>query len=153
MERPLSPGWVRFVSIGGLALLLSVFAWWPMIAAYPSTQGGDGAFFHKMIEATRISIVRWHELPLWNPYECGGVPLWDNPQGVASAPLVWLSVAMGTTRAIECWYVLHSAVGFGCMWLFARHDLRVSRAAALVAAAAWAFCGVHTQPLSGRHFS
>jgi len=142
----------RWLGLTLLALTISVFAWWPMLSSYPGTQTGDGPFFHKMIEAARVSVTRWHEMPLWNPYECGGVPLWDNPQGVAAAPLVWLCLLVGTTRAIQVWYVLHSVIGFWCMWIFARHEVRVSRAGAFIAAASWAFAGVHTQHFTGGHF-
>ena len=150
---PLSPLWKRLFALAVFSLLISIFAWWPMIGAYPLTQGGDGQFFHKMIEATRISLVRWHELPLWNPYECGGVPLWDNPQGVAAAPLVWPAAIFGSTRTIEAWYVIHSAIGFASMWLLARTEFRLTRGAAFIAAASWAFCGFHHEHYMGGHFS
>src|SRR5207247_949667 len=129
------------------------FAWYPMLAQYPATQAGDGQFYHRMIEAARASVVRWHELPLWNAYECGGLPLWDNPQGVPGAPLMWLTLLIGTTRTIEVWYVVHSAAGFVCMWLLARSELRLSRGAAFVAAASWAFCGFHNQQYVGGHLT
>jgi hypothetical protein len=104
-----------------------------------------------MVEVARISVSRYHELPLWNPFECGGVPLWDNPQGVAGAPLMWLTFVFGTTRTIEIWYVVHSAIGVVCMWALARLELRMSTPASLVAAASWAFAGVHTNHFVGGH--
>jgi hypothetical protein len=150
-ERPIAPPWLRIVALALFALLLSTFAWSPMLSGYPKTQGGDGGFFHQMLEAARISVVRYHELPLWNAFQCGGVPLWDNPQGIAGAPLAWLTLWTGTTRALELWYVIHSAVGFLSMWIFARHELALSRGASMVASASWAFCGVHNQHLNGGH--
>ncbi len=134
-----------------LAFGLSVFFWWPAIDAYPSTQGGDGPQYHKMLEAARVSLVRYHELPLWNPFECGGLPLWDNPQAFVGAPLAWLTFLVGTTRTMELWYVIHSALGFLCMWVFARREVKLSRAASLVASAMWAFNGFHQQHYSGGH--
>ena len=132
--------------------VLSAVAWWPMLSAYPHTQMHDSSFFHKMIEVTRVSITRYHELPLWNPFECGGVALWDNPQGVAAAPLVWLTLLVGTTRTMELWYFFHSIAGVLCMWCLARLDLRMSMPASLVAAAAWSFAGVHHMHFTGGHF-
>jgi hypothetical protein len=152
-ETPIRPAWLRWSGLSAVALVLSAFAWMPMLAAYPATQGGDGPFYHKMIEAARVTVVRFHELPLWNPYECGGVPLWDNPQGVPAAPMVWASLLLGTTRAIELWYVVHSAIGFLCMWALARHEVKLSRGASFVAAASWAFSGVHNQHYTGGHFT
>ncbi len=144
---------LRAFGVTMLGLLLSVFAWWPMIQAFPNTQGGDGPPYHKTLEAARVSIVRYHELPLWNPYECGGLPLWDNPQGAASAPLAWTMFAIGTTASMYLWYLLHSAMGFASMWFFARDEVKLSRAATLVASTAWAFSGFHQQHYSGGHFT
>lgn len=143
----------RAVGVLLLGFLFSVFAWWPMLQAYPNTQGGDGPPFHKMIEAARVSVVRYHELPLWNPYECGGIPLLDNPQAPTAAPLIWPMLFLGTTATIYLWYLLHSAMGFASMWFFARDEVKLSRAGTLVASVAWAFSGFHQQHYSGGHFT
>jgi hypothetical protein len=134
-----------------LALCLSCLAWWPMLAGYPRTQIHDGPIWHKMLEVARVSVTRYHELPLWDAYECGGVPLWDNPQGVVAAPLAWILLLVGTTAAIEIWYVVHSAAGFLCTWALARSELKLSPVASFVAAASWAFAGVHNQHFTGGH--
>ncbi len=137
-------GWIAL-----FALVASCASWWQMLAAYPHTQTHDAKFFLKMIEVMRVSVSRYHELPLWNPFECGGVALWDNPQGVAAAPLMWLALLLGTTRTVEIWYVLHTAVGIVCMWALARIELKMSNAAALVAGAAWGLAGVHNMHFTG----
>jgi hypothetical protein len=142
---------LRILALVVVALALSAYAWWPALFAYPDTQAGDGPQYHKMLEAAKYSILRYHELPLWNPYECGGLPLWDNPQAFVGAPLSWLTFLVGTTRSMELWYVVHSAIGFLCMWVFARGELRLSRAATFVASAVWAFNGFHQQHYSGGH--
>jgi hypothetical protein len=134
-----------------LAILLSVFFWRPAFWAYPSTQSGDGQRAHKLLEAARISVVRYHELPLWNPYECGGVPLWDNPPSFVAAPLAWPTLLIGTTHTIVLWYLLHTAAGFLGMWLLTRHDLGLSRGASLVASVAWAYSGFHQHHYAGGH--
>ncbi len=151
MTPSADPVRTRWLPLAAFALALSAFAWWPMLAAYPATQTGDGPYFQKMVEAARVSVARYHELPLWNPYECGGVPLWDNPESPVAAPLAWLALVVGSTRAIELWYLLHALVGFLGMWALTRHELRLSRAAAFVGAASWAFAGVHSQHLVGGH--
>lgn len=143
----------RLVRVFVLGLGLAVFAWWPMLVAYPNTQSGDGPPFHKMLEAARVSVVRYHELPLWNPYECGGIPLWDNPQAPIAAPLVWSMLLVGTTAAMYLWYVLHSALGFCSMWFFARDEVKLSRAGTFVASVAWTFSGFHQQHYAGGHFA
>ncbi len=151
-DAPGTPRWARALGLAAIALLLSAFAWSPVLRALPHTQTGDGQVFHKMLEAARVSIVRYHEFPQWNPYECGGLPLWDNPQAPLGAPLVWPFVVLGTTTAMALWYVAHSALGFVSMWLFCRHELCTSRAAAFVGSAVWAFAGFHQQHYGGGHF-
>ncbi len=159
MDRPatpfVKPRWLRAVGIVGLALVVSTFAWWPILATYPHSQGHDGTFIQEMLEAARVAMVRYHELPLWNPYQCGGVPLWDNPQGMGAAPLFWPMVALlgNTTLALDLWYVLHAAGGFVSMYILARHDLRLSRDASLVSSGMWAFCGAHVHHCCGGGFN
>ncbi len=141
------------MALVAFALLTSMYAWWPMLAAYPNTQGGDGPTFQKTLEAEHASIARYHELPLWNAYECGGLPLWDNPQDPTGAPLVLLMFVTNTTRTIMLWFLLHSAAGFLCMWIFARKDLELSRSASMIAGLAWAYSGFHQQHYSGGHMA
>jgi hypothetical protein len=151
MPRAKSVRTSHVVALVALALFLSALMWIPAFRAFPKTQWGDGAQYHKTLEAARIAIVRYHELPLWNPYECGGLPLWDNPQSFVGSPIAWLTFLVGTTRTMEFWYFLHCACGFLCMWVLARYDLKLSRAATLVASATWAFCGYHQHRYAGGH--
>jgi hypothetical protein len=153
-ERAVTPRWLRAVGLVAFALVLSIFAWWPALSAYPKAQGYDGIFIHQMLEAARVSMARWHELPLWNPYQCAGVPIWDNPQGMGTSPLFWpLAWLTDTTRAMELWYMLHSVAGFVSMWIFTRQEVGLSRSAAIVSSAMWAFCGAHIQHCTGGGFN
>ncbi len=143
------PPWAFVV----LALALSALAWGPMLHAYPRTQGGDGPVFQKALEAALVSVTRYHEFPFWNPYECGGLPLWDNPQSPAGAPLVWTMALFGTTFAMALSYVVHTAAGLLGMALFARRELALGRTIAFLTGCAWAFAGVHAQHYGGGHFA
>jgi hypothetical protein len=62
-----------------------------------------------------------------------------------------MALPLGATRALHAWYVVHTALGFLCMWLLARRGLGLSAAAALMAGAFWAFCGFQQQHLSVGH--
>jgi hypothetical protein len=143
--------WPR-VALFLLALALSLYGSSRALSAYPLTAAADGPYFHEMIEAVRASVVRYHELPLWNPYQCGGIPLWDNPQGLAASPVVWLLMPFfDTTRIGELWAVVHCTAGFLCMWVLARRELRMSVEAGLIASAAWAYAGAHMQDFNVGH--
>ncbi len=44
-ERPLEPWWLRLLALSGLSGVLTIYAWWPMFAAYPHTPEEDGRHF------------------------------------------------------------------------------------------------------------
>ncbi len=144
---------VSLLGLAAASLALSIAAWWGMIQAFPLHQGGDGFYFYRSLEATRMSLRFHHELPFWNPYECGGVPLWDNPQGLATSPLAELLLLFGSNFALDAWYVIHSAIGFFGMWLLTRRVLSLGYAGSLLGSAAFAFSGFHWQHYSGGHAS
>jgi len=151
VPKPAAPitkglGWVAL-----FGLCLSCLVTWPLIAGYPRTMVHDAPFYQKMMEVIRVTITRYHELPLWNPFECGGVPLWDNPQGLSAAPLAYLMFLVGSTATMGIWYVAHATAGVLCMWALARLELRLSVGASIIAAASWAFAGVHTVHFTGGH--
>lgn len=150
-ERPLAPTWLRLLCITGLGLALTLWVWGRIIERYPAAGGGDGLFFFRLIEAGKISVSRWRELPLWNPYECGGVPLWDNPQSIVAAPLILLLQPFDTTVTMGAWLVAHVTAGFVGTWLLCRDELRTTRMAALAASCLFAFSVSHTTHLAGGH--
>jgi hypothetical protein len=49
-------------------------------------------------EAARIAVARFHELPLWDPYYCGGIPALGTPSARFAAPTFLLTLAFGTLR-------------------------------------------------------
>ena len=73
--RPMSDGSRRFAPwIWGL--ILAVIAYAPALVKHDKSGWGDWQQFHHWWEVGRVSILRWHELPLWDPHHCGGVPMW-----------------------------------------------------------------------------
>ena len=151
IEPPLSPTWLRIASIATLGLVLSLWVWTVIYAHAPTTDGGDGPFFFRLIEASKIGIGRWHELPLWNPYECGGVPLWDNPQSIAASPGIMLLQPFSTTFTMGAWVIAHVTAGFVGTWLLCRDELGVSRIGAFAGACLFAFSTSLTNHLAGGH--
>jgi hypothetical protein len=73
---------------------------------------GDAPQFAERWDAARISILRYHELPSWNPWYCGGVALFGDPEAPFPGPLFlltffWLPAAIG----MNVWFVVHLVVG------------------------------------------
>lgn len=139
------------VGIALLSLLVSVLLWSAAIAAYPATQSGDGQYFHRILEIVHVEVLRYHELPLWNPFECGGVPLWDSPEMPAASPLAFLTLGMSATKTMWVWYIVHTAIGFAGMWLLARREFGVTRYAAFAASCLFALAVGHTTQYGGGH--
>jgi hypothetical protein len=50
-------------------------------------------------EAARLTIAKFHELPLWNPYYCGGIPALGTPSARFASPTFLLTLIFGTLRA------------------------------------------------------
>lgn len=149
-ETPLRPQWLRLLLVLGLGLLIAAVVWWPMLKAYPNTPIEDGHYFIHQIEISKAAVRRYHELPLWNPFDCKGIPMWDHPENITASPIFWLTLPFSAGITIIVWNLAHVVVGFLGMWLLCRDDLKLSRAATFVAAAAWSFGTVHNQ-YAGEH--
>jgi uncharacterized membrane protein YfhO len=151
VERLLTPIWVRVVGLALLALGLTLYLYWPAISIYPALPWGDGQYTHRLVEAAKVSMRRYHELPLWDPFECAGRPLWDEPESIVASPLLFLMQPLSTTVTMRLWNILHHVTGFICMWLLARHELRLSRGAALVASTAFSLTLANVGQYVGGH--
>lgn len=133
------------------AVVLCVWAWWPMLAAYPSTAILDGRAFHQMIAEAKWAVVHYHELPLWNPFDCHGIPMWDHPENITASPLLLVLSGVSATKTLMVWQLAHTLIGFVGMWLLARFDTKLSEVGSLIAAAFWAFASGHTTQYAGGH--
>ncbi|MBL8716548.1 MAG: hypothetical protein JNL79_11165 [Myxococcales bacterium] len=134
-----------------LATILSVYHWWPQIDAIPYTAELDGRYVMHQLEVAKAALRQYHELPLWNPYDCRGIPMWDHPEAITASPLVLLATRLTATETLALWNVFHCAVGFLGMWLFARKELELERLGAFTAASMWAFGVSHTSQYAGAH--
>lgn len=91
---------------------------------------------HRLLHAdVAVRAVREHgELPFWNPFPCGGLPLLAKPQSRVASPLFPLHLGLGAERALRWELVLHlflAAVGTA---LLARRHAGDEPAARLAAA-------------------
>ncbi len=149
-EATLRPRGLRFALILALASVIFFVVWWPMFRNYPGTPIEDGHYFFHQVEVSKVALWRFHELPLWNPFDCRGIPMWDHPENITASPLFYLTLPFSAGVTIIVWNMAHAVVGFFGMWLLCRDDLKLSRAATFVAAVAWTFGTVHNQ-YAGEH--
>ncbi len=143
----------RLLSLAGLRFVLwaiAAHAFLPDVLAadpYKLTAYHDDHYVYQLDAAARETIVRYHELPTWNPYYCGGVPGIANPQDGSLAPDFLLRIVFGVGPGRRLAILLFVLLGMeGVFRLARKHDASVIGAA--TGALAFAMCG--TIPLEVR---
>lgn len=127
---------------GSIALLAVTLLAFGEILVNPAGTGfGDYQFFHHTWELGRVAIGRYRELPLWNPYQCGGIPEWGDPQSQLFHPLFFLSFLLGTTLALKLFILAHAAAGFAGMYRFCRTEEALERAPSALSSVVFASSG------------
>lgn len=129
----------------------ALLVWAPAFRSLQATGFGDWQQFHHAWEAGWVALWRFGEWPLWDPFHCGGITIFGNPQSQVFSPFYFLSFLGGPTVGTKLFLVVHAAAGFGGMFLFARRELGVGIPAALVASAAWAGSGFFAWRGAGGH--
>lgn len=126
--------------VAAFSLLAAVFTWRGLLAPLDARHAGDWRYFEHMWEVGRVGFARDHALAQWDPFHCGGVSVWANPQSQLLHPLYALALALGSVAALKVFLVAHAAMGYAGMYLLAR-SRGVGRAAGVAAAAVWAGSG------------
>lgn len=73
---------------------------------------GDGDYYIQLYEAARSTILDYRQLPWWNPWVSGGVPLFANPQfGPISIQLI-TSLFFGSVMGYKIALIIYLIVGF-----------------------------------------
>ncbi len=128
--RVLLPGEMLggFAPFGGNARAPWTILQWDALAQYFPWRHFAATQLHKGI------------IPLWNPYQFGGTPFLANAQSAVFYPLNWPFWVFDTAYAFGVSALLGTLVALGGTYLLARR-WGMSRAAAIVSATAFAFCG------------
>ncbi len=150
-EPKLSPWYLRWLALGLVSFALAFVLLLPELLAYPKTPDGDGRFVFHQIEMGKAALRYYHELPLWNAFDCRGIPNWDHPESMTASPILLLLTPFNGQITYFLWELVHTAMGFASMWVFARSDLKLSRAAAFAASGVWTFNESHTMQYIGAH--
>ncbi len=78
----------------------------------------DQHFFYH--ESPRISLLAFHQFPLWTPYYCGGNLLLANPQSPFLSPFFALVLLFGAVVGLKLEALVYFALGLGGMFLVVR---------------------------------
>lgn len=87
---------VRLALFGVLAL---VACWRPLEQAGGLNDFRDSHLLHSYEEAAARTVTGYGQLPLWNPWACGGLYALGNPQTRLASPTLLLSSALGARHA------------------------------------------------------
>ena len=83
------------------------------------------------------TISHFREFPLWNPYKCGGMPLFGSPVAAVLTPFVLLDLLFGPVIGLRLAVIAHIAIAFGGAYFLARL-LGISKLGAIACAATFA---------------
>jgi hypothetical protein len=126
----------RLLSLAGLRVVLwaiAAHAFLPDVLSadpFKLTSYHDDHYCYQLENAARETIVRYHELPTWNPYYCGGIPGIANPQDGSLAPDFLLRIAFGEGPGRRLAVLLFVMLGMEGLFRLARkHDASVVGAA------------------------
>ena len=74
----------------------------------------DWRLFQTWIEAGRRSVVWFHQVPLWNPWTCGGQVYLANPQSLVAQPTFVLPLLFGTALGTKLLLVAYFFFALTC---------------------------------------
>ncbi len=102
---------------------------------------GDFDYYSQMYEAFRVSVLHFHQFPLWNPWMSGGVPLFANPQfGLVSLQSA-LVLPFGAIFGLKLTYVIYALAGFWGMYVLLRKVISASPVRSILISYIWVFSG------------
>lgn len=92
-------------------------------------------------EFTRVSLLDFHQFPLWNPYKCGGSIHFANPEIPVLSFQTLFALIFGTVRGIKLSIFSHGVIGFIGFYFLAR-QYKLSYIGSLLASIIFSFSGI-----------
>jgi len=144
-------GLASLVNVAGLRLLL-----WLVLGAwfyahilqnpYLIGEGHDWTYFTHHLIASYRTYVDYHQLPVWNPYFCGGIPGIGNVQSMAGSPTMIFPILFGALPGWRLSMLVMLVLGMEGAYQYAWHNGARSLGA-IVAATCFAMSGRFVQLL------
>ncbi len=125
-----------FAALAAVAFVVSPL--WRDATSWASSIEARASWF--LLEVDRVTLALHHELPLWNPYGCAGMPQLASPQSSSLSPLTALVVLFGTPFGYRLGVTLGLLTALLTLRAWAR-TLGLTRAASTLAGAGFAVCG------------
>ena len=115
--------------MAGGALLFGIVFSYPVLAHLSGVGGvvplGPRAFYdwdvHEQLQfVPYLTVTRYHQFPFWNPYKCGGIPMFANPQSQILTPFFLVHLIFGPFVGFNLTLPLHLSIGWSGGYLLAR---------------------------------
>lgn len=121
---------------------------WPIFIhpGYWGIQDWDAEFF--VYEIPRLTIARYRQFPLWNPFYCGGMPMLAMPVSAFLTPFFVLQLAFGTVFGMKMQILAHVFLAIVGSYCLAR-QLELDRLPAALASAVYALSSMFAVNLAG----
>ena len=136
-----------------LPVRLALFSLLALVARWPSLSGAaglndfrDAHYLHQYEDAARRAVVQFHQIPLWDPYYCGGLYELGSPQTRYVSPGFLATLLLGTTRAEPVLALLMMILGMEGAYRYARAR-KASSLGAMWAAPVFGLSGVFAYSL------
>lgn len=136
-----------FDNIPLLFLTLVCIFLFPVITS--STNLGIQDWDHHIayLESARNSVLTYKQIPLWNPYHCGGLPALGDPQSGIISITFLLVLIFGTVVGVKLSLITHFFIAlFSCFKLL--EYIKFSKRASIFGSIVFAFSGVASSALS-----
>jgi putative flippase GtrA len=124
-----------------LCLPILLFFYQYLATGNNRTFGGDFDYYSQLYEAFRISVLKFHQLPFWNPWLSGGIPLFANPQFGLFSIQSLLVLPFGAIYGLKIAYVVYALIGFWGMYAVGQRVLGASKARSALVGYIWVFGG------------
>jgi hypothetical protein len=92
-------------------------------------------------EFTRVSILNYHQFPLWNPFKCGGAAQFANPEIPVISLQTLFALIFGTVRGMKYSIYFHGVIGFIGFYLLAK-QYKLSTLGSLLSSVIFSFGGI-----------
>jgi hypothetical protein len=123
--------WRGFLLAAVLLAAVALIHTWPVFVHFDNwgIEDWDQHFFYHAVP--RASILEYGQIPLWNPYYCGGAPLLANPQSRVCSPTFPIILIFDVVRGLKIEIWVNLVIGLLGTYVLARH-LGLSGAAAFL---------------------
>lgn len=111
----------KFGIIVLVALVTAIFFSWPLIKNIQNWGIQDWDNHYVYAQVPRITILKYFQFPLWNPYHCGGMSEIGNPQNIFFSPAFLVILILGPVIGYKFLFLLHLVIGILGMIYLSRY--------------------------------